>query len=112
MNISTGYAGKMLDIDLSRGRIVQAPIEAEMAARYLGGKGFGAKILSDQLPPGCPPLSPENILVFATGPLTGTLGSLQRAVRSLHQEPGHGPVGGRQLRRFFSGPSSSSPATT
>jgi len=39
----------------------------------MGGKGFGARILYDQLPAGCEPLSPENILVFAAGPLTGTL---------------------------------------
>ncbi|MEJ2168816.1 MAG: aldehyde ferredoxin oxidoreductase family protein, partial [Desulfobacterales bacterium] len=35
--------------------------------------GFGARILYDQLSAGCDPLSPQNILVFATGPLTGTL---------------------------------------
>jgi aldehyde:ferredoxin oxidoreductase len=67
-----GYAGKVLDVDLGKEIINEFPLDAALAAKYMGGKGFGAKILFDQLPPRCPPLSPENILVFATGPLTGT----------------------------------------
>ena len=67
-----GYAGKGLDIHLGEERIDIFPLEEKFVSDYMGGKGFGAKILYDQLPPNCPPLSPENILVFATGPLTGT----------------------------------------
>ena len=47
-------------------------MDRSLAENYMGGKGFGAKILYDQLPPKCEPLSADNILVFATGPLTGT----------------------------------------
>ncbi len=73
MNTGFGYAGKCLDVDLSNTTITDYPLDKDAAAQYMGGKGFGAKILSDQLAERCPPLSPENILVFATGPLTGTL---------------------------------------
>jgi aldehyde:ferredoxin oxidoreductase len=73
MSMLNGYAGKTLDVDLSNGRIDHVPMDREWAARYMGGKGFGAKVLVDQLPSHCPPLSPQNIMVFATGPLTGTL---------------------------------------
>jgi aldehyde:ferredoxin oxidoreductase len=60
-------------VDLSRGRTATVPIDPSWAEDYLGGKGLGAKLLFDRLPPRCDPLSPENILVFAAGPLTGTL---------------------------------------
>jgi aldehyde:ferredoxin oxidoreductase len=67
-----GYAGKALDVDLGKEIIHEFPLDPAFAGEYMGGKGFGAKILFDQLPARCPPLSPENILVFAAGPLTGT----------------------------------------
>ena len=64
--------GKILDVDLSSGTTTVLDLDKDLAESYLGGKGFGARILFDQLPLKCDPLSPENILVFATGPLTGT----------------------------------------
>ena len=68
-----GYTGKILEVDLTSANLSEAELDPSLANEYMGGKGFGAKILYDQLPPGCKPLSADNILVFATGPLTGTL---------------------------------------
>jgi aldehyde:ferredoxin oxidoreductase len=68
-----GYTGNILDVDLTSEILSQAELDPSLATNFMGGKGFGAKILFDQLPIGCDPLSAENILVFATGPLTGTL---------------------------------------
>ena len=73
MNKWYGYSGKYLDVDLTTAAVSTAELDRVLAQDYMGGKGFGARILYDQLSPGCDPLSPENILVFATGPLTGTL---------------------------------------
>jgi aldehyde:ferredoxin oxidoreductase len=72
MNTWHGYTGKILDVDLTSAVISEAELDRSLAEDYMGGKGFGAKILYDQLSPGCDPLSADNILVFATGPLTGT----------------------------------------
>jgi aldehyde:ferredoxin oxidoreductase len=72
MNTWHGYTGKILDVDLTSAIVSEAELDRSLAEDYMGGKGFGAKILYDQLPPGCEPLSADNILVFATGPLTGT----------------------------------------
>jgi aldehyde:ferredoxin oxidoreductase len=72
MATCNGYTGNGLDVHLGKNHIQTFQIEKELITDYMGGKGFGAKILYDQLPPQCPPLSPDNILVFATGPLTGT----------------------------------------
>jgi aldehyde:ferredoxin oxidoreductase len=43
-----------------------------VARNYLGGRGLGIYFLSTELDPACTPLSPENMLILATGPLTGT----------------------------------------
>jgi aldehyde:ferredoxin oxidoreductase len=71
MMVSQGY-GKILDVDLSSGKIEKQDIEAEFARKYLGGVGFGCKILYDEVGPAVDPLSPENIVIFAIGPLTGS----------------------------------------
>ena len=68
-----GYAGKILEIDLTQGRIERTSLDRGLASNYIGGKGFAAKYLYDHLPQGCDPFGPENLLIFATGPLTGTL---------------------------------------
>lgn len=68
-----GYIGRILEVDLTSGRTEFTPLPDDLADNYLGGKGFGARILYDRLPAGVDPLSPENIIVFAAGPLTGTL---------------------------------------
>ena len=56
-----GYAGKILDVDLSIWAIKQQPLDEALVKDYMGGKGFGAKVLFDQLPKQCAPLSPQNI---------------------------------------------------
>ncbi|MDG6256996.1 MAG: aldehyde ferredoxin oxidoreductase family protein [Methanomicrobiaceae archaeon] len=66
------YAGKILFANLGTGSLNARPLLKELARFYLGGRGFGARILTDMVDPTIDPLSPENVLVFATGPLTGT----------------------------------------
>lgn len=68
-----GYAGKFLTVDLGTGATDSLPVGDELAEKYLGGRGFVAKLLYDMLPRGIDPLGPENVIVFATGPATGTL---------------------------------------
>jgi aldehyde:ferredoxin oxidoreductase len=69
-----GYAGKILEINLTRGRITQISPEENVLRRYLGGRGLGARILWDRLGSRwekVDPFGPENLLLFLTGPLTG-----------------------------------------
>ncbi|MCL4429520.1 MAG: aldehyde ferredoxin oxidoreductase family protein [Chloroflexi bacterium] len=66
-----GWTGVFLKIDLSKSKATAEPYDESLALNYLGGRGFAAKILWDTLKPGTDPLSPENKLIFATGPLTG-----------------------------------------
>ena len=66
-----GWTGTFLQVNLNKGKAVANRYEASLAKNFLGGRGFAVKILWDKLRSGIDPLSPENVLVFATGPLTG-----------------------------------------
>ena len=65
-----GWNGKLLRVDLTKGKAVSQEYDASFAKTFLGGRGFAVKILWDELKPGVDPLSPENRLIFAAGPLT------------------------------------------
>lgn len=67
-----GWAGKILRIDLSKRKILKQPLSQQLARNFVGGRGLGAKILFDELKPRTDPLSENNILIVAVGPLTGT----------------------------------------
>ena len=67
-----GWMGKILRMDLSKKKTSTHALTNEQAELFLGGRGLGAEILFRELPRGTNPLSPENKLIFATGPLTGT----------------------------------------
>ena len=68
-----GYAGKYLDIDLTKGKIHEKEMEKEWARLYLGGTGVSAKILWERTGPNTDQLSPENVSIMGTGPLTGVM---------------------------------------
>jgi len=71
-SVPSGYHGKILEVDLSSGRIDTVSLDPDLAADYLGGRGLGARIFYDRINPSCEPLGPENVLVVATSPLIGT----------------------------------------
>ncbi len=68
-----GYAGYYLDIDLTKGKIHKNEMEKEWARLYLGGTGVSARILWERTGPQTDPLSPDNVLIAGTGPLTGVM---------------------------------------
>ena len=70
--VITGWMGKILDVDLTAETVTIKDLDINMAKDYFGGRGLGVRIIYDEVGPDVDPLSPENILVFATGPLTGT----------------------------------------
>lgn len=67
-----GYAGKIAYADLSAGRVTIKPTPPELKKQYIGGRGFGIRLLTDLVDPKIDPLGEKNVLVFAAGPLTGT----------------------------------------
>jgi len=65
-----GYFGKQLRIFLNTGEAKIENIDAKILKKYIGGTGYGVKILYDELKAGINPLSPDNKIIFATSPLT------------------------------------------
>ncbi len=65
------YYEKIARIDLTTGQIKVEPLDMELAHKFIGGRGLGTKILYDEGVATVDPLSPENKLVYITGPMTG-----------------------------------------
>ena len=61
----------LLRVDLSEGTVRTEEVPEDYRDRFVSGKGLGAALLLDELDPGVDPLSPENVLLFAFGPLSG-----------------------------------------
>ena len=69
------WAGKILRVNLTAGTVTPEPTNMEWAKAYLGSRGLGSKYLVEEVSPKVDPLSPENKIIWATGPLTGTMAS-------------------------------------
>ena len=67
-----GYAGKILRVDLTNERVSEETLDEATLRKWVGGAGFGAKYLYEEVPPGVEWSDPQNRLIFATGPLGGT----------------------------------------
>jgi len=68
-----GWAGTILRVDLTSGKIGKEPLSPEFARKYLGGRGYNAIRLFELVGPEVDALSPENVIMFAIGPLAGTI---------------------------------------
>ncbi|MGD9576849.1 MAG: aldehyde ferredoxin oxidoreductase family protein [Syntrophorhabdus sp.] len=69
---SGGYAGKILRINLTNKTSKEERLPLEVAKDFIGGAGLGIKYLFDEVKPGTDALGPDNKLIFAPGPFTGT----------------------------------------
>ena len=68
-----GVAGTVLWVDLSKGTIEKKPLDESIVRKYLLGAGYLSRVLTDMIPAGTDPLSPDNVLGIATGLLTGSM---------------------------------------
>ncbi|HIE58052.1 MAG TPA: aldehyde ferredoxin oxidoreductase, partial [Anaerolineales bacterium] len=67
-----GWHGKILRVNLTTGKISTEDVDPKIARDYIGGRGWAIRYLYDEVDPQVDPFSPENKLIFATGPLTAT----------------------------------------
>lgn len=67
-----GWMGRILDVDLTTGEISTRD-SMTYSADYIGGRAMASRIAWDEIPPDTGPFDPENRIIIATGPLTGTL---------------------------------------
>ncbi|MEM2517998.1 MAG: aldehyde ferredoxin oxidoreductase family protein [Candidatus Bathyarchaeia archaeon] len=68
-----GYAGRILHVDLTTGKTHTEPLNEDYVKKYIGGIGLGMRLWLDNSKAGVDPFSPENPLVLATGPTSGTI---------------------------------------
>jgi aldehyde:ferredoxin oxidoreductase len=68
-----GYAGRVLYVDLNTGNTRVEKLNMDYAKKYVGGIGLGMRLWLDNSKPGVEPLSPDNPLILALGPISGTM---------------------------------------
>ncbi len=86
-----GYANRVAWVDLTAGTVEYRPIAEEDALKYIGGRGLGVKYVFDN-GPSVEPLSPDNILCFMNGPLTGTDANMSGRMAIVTKSPLTGTV--------------------
>ncbi|HVL87399.1 MAG TPA: aldehyde ferredoxin oxidoreductase N-terminal domain-containing protein, partial [Candidatus Thermoplasmatota archaeon] len=88
-------------VDLSTGKIGTKTIPIALRKRLLGGRGINVALLLKHLPPGVEPLSPQNVLVFGAGPLTGTLAPSSSRMNVTFKSPETNILGDGNIGGFF-----------
>lgn len=93
-------------IDLSKKKSTIEYINKELVAKFIGGRGINSALLYNEVPAGIDPFSPENRIIFGTGPLTGTLSpasgrytvSSKSPLTGIHGDSNAGGFWGPELR--------------
>jgi aldehyde:ferredoxin oxidoreductase len=81
------YAKRVLRVNLTSRKVVSIPLPEPLVRDYLGGRGMAIKMLYELLPKGVEPFAPENLLIFATGPLSGTLAPAAASISVVSRSP-------------------------
>ncbi len=71
MKIEGGYFWNITEVDCSTGVATRRPLDPHFTSTYIGGRGFAARLVADHVTADLDPLSPDNLIVIAPGPLTG-----------------------------------------
>ncbi len=89
----SAWTGMILRVDLAARTIKKEPLNMKDAHAYVGARGLGTKYLCDEVDPKVEPLSPENKLIYMTGPLTGTAAGSAGRFEIVAKAPLTGTVG-------------------
>jgi aldehyde:ferredoxin oxidoreductase len=97
--MSNAYIGKILRVDLSKETISEEEVREDWAKKFIGGAGLATQYLYQEISKGADPLGAENLLIFMTGPLTGTASASASRYSVVAKSPltgiwGHGNSGG------------------
>jgi len=95
------YNGKMLHIDLTTEKVWEEDIPEKWFSHYIGGEGFGARYLYDNLKEHIDPLSEENKLLFITGPLTDTTAPTSGRTVVMFKSPITGTICASNVGGYF-----------
>ena len=94
-----GWQRKVLRVDLTNGVAKAEPLNMDWAFQYIGERGLATRYLWENMDPKAGAMSPENVLIFATGPLDRHHGLHQRALCGHYQGAAHQRHRLLQLRR-------------
>jgi aldehyde:ferredoxin oxidoreductase len=97
----SGYCGKFLRINLATGKITREPLDLELARKFIGGRGLGTYFIDKEVDPAVDPLSPENKLIFAAGPLTGSQAPAAGRYMVVTKSPLSGTIASSNSGGFF-----------
>jgi aldehyde:ferredoxin oxidoreductase len=86
------YRWSVLRVNLGTGMVKREPVKRDWAEKYIGGRGLGAKYLYEELKEGVDPLSPDNKIILATGPLTGTIVPCSGKLAIISKSPATGLI--------------------
>lgn len=86
-----GYANRLAHVDLTAGKVEYKPIPEDWARKYIGGRGLGVKFVFENGPQ-VDPLSPDNLLCFMNGPLTGSEANMSGRMAIVTKSPLTGTV--------------------
>ncbi len=100
-NVTGGYAGKILRVDLSRRKISEEYPDSKTLRMYLGGNGLGSKYLYEEVPKGVAWSDAENRLMFLSGPLGGTRVSGSGTFSAVSKGPMTNMVASAQANGYF-----------
>ena len=100
--VRLSYAKRILYVDLTTGKTETKPLKDELAKNYIGGIGLGMRLFLDNSKAGVDPLSPENTLIFVTGPLSGTMApSAGNSYAVVSKSPLTGGINESKAHGFF-----------
>jgi len=95
------WTRKILRVDLAKGTCTSEPLNMEWANLYLGQRGLASKYLSEEVDPKCDALGPDNKMIMATGPLTGTMASTSARYSVITKGPLTGAIACSNSGGFF-----------
>lgn len=96
-----GYTGKILDVNLTEGKISTIEMDETFYRTYLGGAGIALYFALREIPAGIDPLSPENVIVFAPGLITGTTSPAMPRYTVCAKSPLTGAIGKSEAGGFW-----------
>ena len=99
--MALGYIGKILQVDLTNRKIEVEEKDDIFYRSHLGGRGIGYHYLLKSVPPGIDPFSPENVIVFATGVMTGAPIAASNRFSVIGKSPLTGTAGESEAAGFF-----------
>lgn len=96
-----GYTEKIIRVDLTNKIIKIEKLNMDYAKEYIGGRGLGSKYLYEEIDPQIDALSPENKLIFMTGPVTGTNATCAGRFNVVAKAPLTGTIGAANSGGYF-----------